>query len=138
MRFFKKESGRTMVEMLGVLMIFAVLSIVGIAGYDEIKDKWRVTQTLTAVQKVYSVARSKGKMADSFTQRLPLPRGVVYIKAYPSGSVHVFYNEAIFSNELMADFERKAGVTLADSDEKLAEGFKDLSSKSFNLRDSEK
>ena len=51
--FFKKksESGRSMVEMLGVLAIIGVLSIGGIAGYTLSMRRYRANQVLDAVNK---------------------------------------------------------------------------------------
>ena len=40
------ESGRSMVEMLGVLAIMGVLSIGGIMGYSYAMDRWRANQTM--------------------------------------------------------------------------------------------
>ena len=51
--FFKKksESGRSMVEMLGVLAIIGVLSIGGIAGYTLSMRRYRANQVLDVVNK---------------------------------------------------------------------------------------
>ena len=45
------ESGRSMVEMLGVLAIIGVLSIGGIAGYSISMTRHRVNQTVDALNK---------------------------------------------------------------------------------------
>ena len=45
------ESGRTMVEMLGVLAIMGVLSIGGIAGYTIAMNKYRANEILNEAQK---------------------------------------------------------------------------------------
>ena len=47
----KLESGRSMVEMLGVLAIIGVLSIGGIAGYTLSMRRYRANQVLDAVNK---------------------------------------------------------------------------------------
>lgn len=116
MHFFNKESGRTMVEMLGVLMIFGFLSIVGIAGYEELKNKWRVTETLTAIQKVHSVARSKGRSTNSYKQNLPLPNGILLIESKADGSMRIYYDEEGFSAGLIEDLERKLGLTITKTE----------------------
>ena len=46
---FKHESGRSMVEMLGVLAIIGVLSIGGIMGYSYAMDKYRANQTINDI-----------------------------------------------------------------------------------------
>ena len=49
MKHLKSESGRSMVEMLGVLAIIGVLSIGGIMGYSYAMDKYRANQTMNDV-----------------------------------------------------------------------------------------
>ena len=39
------ESGRSMIEMLGVLAIIGVLSVGGIAGYSQAMSKFKVSKT---------------------------------------------------------------------------------------------
>lgn len=57
----KLESGRSMVEMLGVLAIIGVLSIGGIAGYTLSMRRYRANQVLDAINKyalvVYGVCQ---------------------------------------------------------------------------------
>ncbi len=47
----KNESGRSMVEMLGVLAIIGVLSIGGIAGYSTAMRKYQANQIIEAANK---------------------------------------------------------------------------------------
>ena len=59
--FFKKsnkqqQSGRSMVEMLGVLAIIGVLSIGGIAGYTLSMRRYRANQVLDAANKYALIA----------------------------------------------------------------------------------
>ena len=54
--FKKFESGRSMVEMLGVLAIIGVLSIGGIAGYTISMRRYRANQVLDAINKYALVA----------------------------------------------------------------------------------
>ncbi|MDR2901726.1 MAG: hypothetical protein LBU87_01270 [Lactobacillales bacterium] len=53
------ESGRSMVEMLGVLAIIGVLSIGGIAGYMIAMYRWRANELLDTAAKVSVIAMSK-------------------------------------------------------------------------------
>ena len=48
-RMTNRESGRSMVEMLGTLAIIGVLSIGGIAGYSYGMDKYRANETMNDV-----------------------------------------------------------------------------------------
>ena len=49
MQIFKSQSGRSMVEMLGVLAIIGVLSIGGIMGYSYGMDKYRANETTNQI-----------------------------------------------------------------------------------------
>ena len=53
------ESGRSMVEMLGVLAIIGVLSIGGIAGYTLAMNRYRANEIMNAAAQVSIVAMSK-------------------------------------------------------------------------------
>lgn len=57
--FYKNEqSGRSMVEMLGVLAIIGVLSIGGISGYSKAMAKFRVNKTLDQISMLVMNIRS--------------------------------------------------------------------------------
>ncbi len=45
----KNESGRSMIEMLGVLAIIGVLSVGGIAGYSKAMMKYRINKTIEQI-----------------------------------------------------------------------------------------
>ena len=55
----KSQSGRSMVEMLGVLAIIGVLSVGGIAGYSLSMRRHRANQVVDIVSKYYLVAYSQ-------------------------------------------------------------------------------
>ena len=46
---FKNQSGRSMIEMLGVLAIIGVLSVGGIAGYSKAMMKYRINKTIEQI-----------------------------------------------------------------------------------------
>lgn len=52
------QSGRSMVEMLGVLAIIGVLSIGGISGYSKAMSKYRVNKTLDQISMLVMNIRS--------------------------------------------------------------------------------
>ncbi len=56
MKFKKLESGRSMVEMLGVLAIIGVLSVGGIAGYSLSMRRHRANGVLDAVSKYAAIS----------------------------------------------------------------------------------
>jgi len=53
-----KQSGRSMIEMLGVLAIIGVLSVGGIAGYSKAMHKYRVNKTIEQITLVAGNIRS--------------------------------------------------------------------------------
>ena len=53
-----QESGRSMVEMLGVLAIIGVLSVGGIAGYSQAMAKFKITKTIDQVQTIITNLRT--------------------------------------------------------------------------------
>ena len=60
MRHFeiKNESGRSMIEMLGVLAIIGVLSVGGIAGYSKAMTKYRINKTIEQITLIAGNARA--------------------------------------------------------------------------------
>lgn len=52
------ESGRSMIEMLGVLAIIGVLSVGGIAGYAKAMAKFRVNKTVDQVTQIVASTRN--------------------------------------------------------------------------------
>ncbi|MDR2901592.1 MAG: hypothetical protein LBU87_00580 [Lactobacillales bacterium] len=61
------ESGRSMVEMLGVLAIIGVLSIGGIAGYTIAMNRWRANEILDTAAKLSVIAITKGTQSTDAT-----------------------------------------------------------------------
>lgn len=59
----KIESGRSMVEMLGVLAIIGVLSIGGIAGYTMAMNRYRANEIVDAASKVAVIAQTRTNTA---------------------------------------------------------------------------
>ena len=54
-----QESGRSMVEMLGVLAIIGVLSIGGIAGYTMAMNRYRANEVLSISSQLAVLAQAK-------------------------------------------------------------------------------
>ena len=53
-----KQSGRSMIEMLGVLAIVGVLSVGGIAGYSKAMQKYRTNKTIEQVTQIINGVRT--------------------------------------------------------------------------------
>ena len=66
------ESGRSMVEMLGVLSIIGVLSIGGIAGYSMAMNRYRANEALDMATKfavvLYSAKQTAAATGNAFTE----------------------------------------------------------------------
>lgn len=62
-----EQSGRSMVEMLGVLAIIGVLSIGGISGYSKAMAKYRVNKTLDQISMLVMNIRSLFSASYSYT-----------------------------------------------------------------------
>lgn len=53
-----EQTGRSMVEMLGVLAIIGVLSVGGIAGYSQAMSKFKVSKTMDQIQTIITNIRT--------------------------------------------------------------------------------
>ena len=58
MKNFSQESGRSMIEMLGVLAIIGVLSVGGIAGYSMAMSKFKATKAIDEIQTITTNVRT--------------------------------------------------------------------------------
>ncbi len=57
----RNESGRSMVEMLGVLAIVGVLSVGGLAGYTTAMNKYRATEIMNSISLTLVEAETRGE-----------------------------------------------------------------------------
>ena len=73
------ESGRSMVEMLGVLAIIGVLSVMGIAGYTQAMKKYKTNEAVAAI----NMAAVLCKTGDTSVTGLSRPNIVDITKCYP-------------------------------------------------------
>ena len=92
----KNESGRSMVEMLGVLAIIGVLSIGGIAGYTLAMNRYRANEILDTAAKVAVIAMSKngGQGGDASLADLDMNRvaGATAISSTANGEVTITFD----------------------------------------------
>ena len=94
----KNESGRSMVEMLGVLAIIGVLSIGGIAGYTMAMNRYRANEAVDGASKIAIIAMTANAgvgQAQTWTTDMhtPLPPCVDEIKADADGKVGIDVSE---------------------------------------------
>ncbi len=67
-----QETGRSMVEMLGVLAIVGVLSVGGIAGYSQAMSKFKVTKAMDQVQTIITNIRTLYASQRTYTSLKPV------------------------------------------------------------------
>ncbi len=66
-RLHSQESGKSMVEMLGVLAIVGVLSVGGIAGYSQAMAKFKITKAMDQIQTIVTNIRTLYSSQRTFT-----------------------------------------------------------------------
>ncbi len=82
------ESGRSMIEMLGVLAIIGVLSVGGIAGYSRAMTKYRTNKTIDQVTMLVTNIRTLYAQQNNFedlSNKTAYELGVVPDDLVPSG-----------------------------------------------------
>ncbi len=67
MKNFNNQSGRSMIEMLGVLAIVGVLSVGGIAGYSKAMAKFKMSKTTDQVSMMVANARTTYGNSNNFS-----------------------------------------------------------------------
>lgn len=72
----QNESGRSMIEMLAVLVIFIMLSLLGIVGFDYMKERQQANELMKVALNIYNVARTKGHNTTTQYERMEVPKGV--------------------------------------------------------------
>lgn len=84
-----EQSGRSMVEMLGVLAIIGVLSIGGISGYSKAMAKFRVNKTLDQISMLVMNIRSLYSANIDYsglTDQVAIQMGIIPRDMLPSGT----------------------------------------------------
>ncbi len=96
------QSGRSMVEMLGVLAIIGVLSVGGIAGYSKAMTKFKINKTMDQVSTLVANIRtlySGQRNYSGLTNATAINFGIIPNEMYSSTSkiVNAFNGEVIIS-----------------------------------------
>lgn len=100
-----EQSGRSMVEMLGVLAIIGVLSVGGIAGYSKAMAKYKTTQALDQISMLTANIRTAFASASSY-ENLTTAKAISWALA-PSDMVTGNDGNAL-TNPFMGGVEIKA------------------------------
>lgn len=119
----KLESGRSMVEMLGVLAIIGVLSIGGIAGYTMAMNRNTANNITDAAAKLSVIAYARGQSNSSLTSMDfndasmgNLPTGVSSMTANPQdGTVTASINDDDVFNIINQSGALDSGSTKASA-----------------------
>lgn len=85
------ESGRSMVEMLGVLAIIGVLSVGGIAGYSMAMSKFKITKTIDQVQTIITNLRTlyaSQRTYNALSPETAFNMGILTEETYDAGTQH--------------------------------------------------
>ncbi len=89
--YFSEQSGRSMVEMLGVLAIIGVLSIGGISGYSKAMAKYRVNKTLDQISMLVMNIRSMysaNTNYDGLGAQIAIQMGIIPNDMLAPGAAH--------------------------------------------------
>ena len=112
-----QETGRSMVEMLGVLAIIGVLSVGGIAGYSQAMSKFKVTKTTDQIQTMVTNIRTLFSTQRTYS-------GV--------GDGAMMYTTGIYTDEMCADNTCSKPVNPFGGDIKVGSlTFKNAANKAF-------
>ena len=93
------QSGRSMIEMLGVLAIIGVLSVGGLAGYAKMMSQYRINTTLQQIQIITSKLSVQGSNGGS----------------YEGLSAYTAYRLGALPNELIESIDTEKNVTLSNT-----------------------
>lgn len=83
------QSGRLMVEMLGVLAIIGVLSVGGIAGYSLAMSKYKITKSLDQAQTIVTNLRtyySSQRQMNAITAETAFNLGILTEESYEASA----------------------------------------------------
>ena len=102
----KNESGRSMVEMLGVLAIIGVLSVGGIAGYSMAMKKYRVNTALDCIAKVSVMSAVQSEAATMAQAGCPAVGQMGNCSISSSGNYSGNVSVTGCSSEVQADLQK--------------------------------
>ena len=101
----KNETGRSMVEMLGVLAIIGVLSVAGIAGYTMAMKKYKANEAANTISMAVVLAKTanagEGAAANWDAEDnggLTLPSGLTELTVTTGGSNAVYVMAATYDD----------------------------------------
>ena len=114
----KEQSGRSMIEMLGVLAIIGVLSVGGIAGYSKAMTKYRINKTADQISQLaqgirtlYASQKNYSSLDHTVIQKAHLAPAEMFEDSYSSALMNPFGGYvSVFSSGKMTSSDSKAFV----------------------------
>ena len=113
------ESGRSMMEMLGVLAIIGVLSVGGIAGYSKAMNKFKTNKVADNVSMLVANIKTMYAQQSSFnglTKSSAVSMGLVpdeLVTTYPSGNDDNAVLNNSFNGTVLINASNSVGATAA-------------------------
>ena len=113
------ESGRSMIEMLGVLAIIGVLSVGGIAGYSKAMNKFKTNKVADNVSMLVANIKTMYAQQSSFnglTKSSAVSMGLVpdeLVTTYPSGNDDNVVLNNSFNGTVLINASNSVGATAA-------------------------
>ncbi len=147
MKYKKNESGRSMVEMLGVLAIIGVLSVGGIAGYSlsmrrhrangvvDYISKFALTEYAKCQQEVLETGISTWYCSNKGTSYSPNSTQLPDIGTFPSGITQITTNDIYTASDDGAD--DKVDIDVKFYDQKLCQAVASVSGYSCGTQNNE-
>ena len=120
------ESGRSMIEMLGVLAIIGVLSVGGIAGYSKAMNKFKTNKVADNVSMLVANIKTMYAQQSSFnglTKSSAVSMGLVpdeLVTTYPSGDTDNAVLNNSFNGTVLISASNSVGATTANSNDDLS------------------
>ena len=112
MKKLANELGRSMVEMLAVLMIIIILSALGITGYETVVDREKANQIMTISTKLLRVSNLKGYNVTLKGERMPHPKEIGDVKVMNQNQVKVTVAEDYVTESLLKTLEHQHGLVV--------------------------
>ena len=115
------ESGRSMIEMLGVLAIIGVLSVGGIAGYSKAMNKFKTNKVADNVSMLVANIKTMYAQQSSFnglTKSSAVSMGLVpdeLVTTYPSGNTDNAVLNNSFNGTVLINASNSVGATAASN-----------------------
>ncbi len=115
------ESGRSMIEMLGVLAIIGVLSVGGIAGYSKAMNKFKTNKVADNVSMLIANIKTMYAQQNSFnglTKSSAVSMGLVpdeLVTTYPSGNTDNAVLNNSFNGTVLINASNSVGATAASN-----------------------